>query len=76
MPNLVKGKDQFTQEEKAKIEKLLAEKCTSERDKQKVIRDKLRKIKFYITDFYNKNDGYNVEKFQKDIKNGKIKILN
>lgn len=72
----MKGKDQFTQEEKAKIEKLLAEKCTSERGKQKVIRNKLREMKFYITDFYDKNDGYNVEEFQKDIKNGKIKILN
>lgn len=72
----MKGKDKFTQEEKAKIEKLLVEKCTSERSRQKAIRNKLREIGFYITDFYDKNDGYNIEKFQEDIKNSKIIILN
>lgn len=68
--------NEFTEAEAMQIEALLKEKCASTRERQKSIRYKLRRsMNFYITDFKASNDGYTVDKFREDIKNGKIRIL-
>lgn len=72
--NLPKGKTEFTKAEIARIEELLKQKSEANPSAQKGIRAKLRNMGFYITDFSESNDGYDVEKFYQDIKNQLIKV--
>ncbi len=60
----MKGKKIFTQKEVDKILKLIAEKLKADRTSQKRIRNKIRALGFYYSDFslnkrpggYNQND--------------------
>jgi hypothetical protein len=58
----MKSKPSFTKAEAEEIVKLIKEKLKAEPTKQKNIRDKIRKIGFYASD-YGFMDGYNVEHF-------------
>jgi hypothetical protein len=58
----MKSKLSFTKAEADEIVKLIKEKIKSETTKQKVIRDKIRKIGFYASDYGFRN-GYTVEQF-------------
>lgn len=58
----MKSKPNFTKEEADKIVQLIKEKLKAEPTKQKGIRDKIRKMGFYASD-YGFRDGYTVEQF-------------
>jgi hypothetical protein len=58
----MKSKPTFTKSESEEIIKLIKEKLKAESSKQKGIRDKIRKIGFYASD-YGFRDGYTVEQF-------------
>jgi hypothetical protein len=58
----MKSKQSFTKTEAEEIVKLIKEKLRAESTKQKGIRDKIRKIGFYASD-YGFRDGYTVEQF-------------
>lgn len=73
-----KGKSVFTDEEKVKIISLIQELMNADfnGDNQKGIRNKIRKMGFYFTDFYViRKDEYTVDNFKKLIKSGQIKIV-
>ncbi len=65
-------KKEFTKSEVDKLRELIGEKCNATPDKQKTIRNKMRNIGFYASDF-NITD-MNIEKFEGLIKEGRIKI--
>lgn len=75
----MKGKSKFTLNEISNIEKLIEEKLKNPAEKQKGIRNKIRKMGFYWEDFHPKNEGpkieYNVENFRKLIAEGHIVII-
>jgi hypothetical protein len=58
----MKSKQSFTKTEAEEIVKLIKEKLKADSAKQKGIRDKIRKIGFYASD-YGFRDGYTVEQF-------------
>lgn len=58
----MKSKPTFTKAEAEEIVRLIKEKLTTESIKQKGIRDKIRRIGFYTSD-YGFRDGYTVEQF-------------
>ncbi len=71
----MKGKNNFTKAEYKVIKDLLKLKIESSKDKQKIIRDKIRKIGFYISDFDQKYQGFTQKDFELLIKTDKIKII-
>jgi len=60
----MKGKSTFTQIEAMAIKKLIEQKQGADKESQKRIRDEIRKLGFYITDFTTKKK-YTVEDFEK-----------
>lgn len=71
----MKGQNTFTTSQANEIRKLIAEKVRSTSDKQKGIRDKIRKLGFYYSDFCSDKDGYTVADFEALIRSGRIKIV-
>jgi hypothetical protein len=71
----MKGKNIFTTSEVNKIKKLIAEKVEATPSKQKGIRNKIRELGFYYSDFSSQKDGYTVEDFNGLIRSGKIKEI-
>ena len=71
----MKGRNTFSSEEIEAVKKLIIEKLKASPDKQKGIRQKIRDIGFYYSDFSSKKDGYNVEDFESLIRSGAIKIV-
>lgn len=69
----MKGKDTFTKNEMARIKQLIIERCHAPSSKQKAIRDKMRAIGFYGSDFGIKD--MTIEKFENLIRDGRIKII-
>ena len=67
-------RSRFTKDEAECIMNLLNEKTNSKPNKQKGIRQKIRNIGFYITDFDDSYQGFTTEDFKRLIKDGKIKI--
>jgi hypothetical protein len=59
----MKGKKIFTVVEAEKIKKVIEQKLVSDKDTQKSIRDEIRALGFYITDFSNKKK-YTVADFE------------
>lgn len=72
----IKGQDTFTSLEVQTIKKLIAEKVVATLDEQKRIREKIRSIGFYYSDFSSQKNGYTVEYFEQLINLGQIKISN
>lgn len=70
----MKGKKKFTSKEAAIIRVLLKEKISSTSDRQKTIRDQMRKLCFYISDFTTRFDGFDLKSFEKLISSGRIEI--
>ena len=56
------------------ISVILKEKVSATRDRQKKIRDQMRKIGFYISDFTSSLDGFGLKSFEKLISSGSIEI--
>ena len=68
-----KGKKIFTENEKRQLMALISEKCNLPSSEQKAIRNRMRAIGFYATDFGITN--VTVEKFEELIRMGEIKII-
>lgn len=74
----MKGKNKFTKSECEKLKELISQKVNSDRAKQKELRDKMRAIGFYISDYsVNKQDnrGFNLDDFLGLINGGQIVVL-
>lgn len=71
----MKGRNSFTSFEVLKIKRLIAEKIIASTDKQKGIRQKIRNLGLYYSDFSPKREGYTVADFESLIRTGKIKIV-
>lgn len=70
-----KGKRIFSEYEANQIIKLINQKVVASKNEQKVIRNRIRGLSFYFSDFSNKK-GYTVDDFEKLIKTGEITITN
>ena len=70
----MKGKKSFTREESEKIRLLINQKVRASKYEQKRIRDEIRAIGFYFSEFSNKK-GYTVNDFDLLIKTRQIVIL-
>lgn len=68
----MKGRNVFTVAEIDRLRRLFREKDDADRDEQKTIRDKMRRIGFYITDFAG---NMNSTDFDILLNSGKIEIL-
>ena len=68
----MQGKSEFTHDEYDTIKDLLHERGRADRDRQKAIRGKMRKIGFYISDFGEA--GFTIGDLDDCIKLGRIKI--
>jgi len=69
----MKGKRNFSITEANQIRKLIKQKLMASTADQKGIRNKIRDLKFYFSDFSEKK-GYTVDDFDKLIRTGQIKI--
>ncbi|MCF8348733.1 MAG: hypothetical protein K9G61_07965 [Bacteroidales bacterium] len=70
----MKGKGEFTEDEANKIRNLIKQKMQVSSNEQKGIRNKIRDLNFYYTDFSDKK-GYTVDDFNQLIKSGQIRII-
>lgn len=71
----MKGKNQFSKSEFNQLKTLIKEKQTANKTEQKSIRNRIRKIGFYFSDFSNKKKGYDISDIEQLVKTGEIKIL-
>jgi hypothetical protein len=71
----MKGKDVFSRDEIKQLQELISLRVKAAPDKQKGIRNKMRKIGFYGGDDFGVKD-MTLEKFQSLIDNGEITIKN
>lgn len=69
-----KGHTRFTPAEATKIRELLAETRRAERSSQKRLRDRMRRIGFYITDFDRSYTGFRPEDFDRLVAQGLVEI--
>lgn len=69
------GRKTFTPSEVKEIKRLIREKLQTSSTQQKGIRNKIRKIRFYYTDFNPPSSGYTVEGFEELIRCGDIKVI-
>ena len=70
----MKGKNIFTAAEFDRIKSLIIDKLKATPDKQKGIRDKIRKIGFHYSDFTAPPEGYTVAGFETLLRSGQIRI--
>jgi hypothetical protein len=68
----MKGKTQFTEEEIKTLKYLISEKVISSPLQQKRIRDKIRQIGFFYSDFSNSKHGYTCQDLDELIKSGQV----
>ncbi len=71
---MIKGKKEFTHNEINILLTLIDKKINSSKNEQKIIRNEIRKIGFYYSDFSSKK-GYTVQDFKNLIKSGEIIII-
>ncbi len=71
----MKGKNQFSEFEFEMLKKLTSEKVKASPDKQKGIRNKIRNLGFYYSDFNTQKNGYDLKDLQQLINSGQIKII-
>ena len=69
-----RSRTKFTSAEAVEIRGLLAEARRAERSDQKRLRDRLRRIGFYITDFDLSFRGFGPEAFDRLIAQGSVEI--
>ena len=70
----MKGKSWFTQDEWNQIKLLIEQKLVASSDEQKIIRDRIRAIGFYFSDFSNKK-GYTVQDVEELVRSERITIV-
>lgn len=71
----MKGKNTFTASEIITIKKIVDEKNMASPDKQKGIRQKIRNLEFYYTDFPSPHSGYTSRGIDELIRIGHIKVI-
>lgn len=71
----MKGRDTFTAAEVNTLKKLIAEKQSASVHRQNSIRQKIRDLNFYYSDFGSLKEDYTVEEFEALIHSGAISIL-
>ena len=71
----MKGKKTFTKQHAEEIRKLLKTKMNKGKSEQKKIRDTIRDLGFYISDFNSSTIPFTVNDFDQLIKDGKITII-
>lgn len=71
---IMKGKREFTKSEIEELKSLISQKVKSDRIKQKSLRNRMRNIGFYISDFTEKKD-FNIDDFNNLIHSGQIVVL-
>ena len=70
----MKGKSNFTKSECVILKRLIKRKVNSNKSEQKNIRNEMRDMNFYISDFTDKK-GFDVDDFSQLIEDGKITIV-
>jgi hypothetical protein len=70
----MKGRNAFTREEAAELRRLIAEKQTADRGRQKTLRARMRAIGFYITDVATDQQGFVASDFDDLIARGVIAV--
>lgn len=70
----MKGKREFTKSEIEELRSLISQKVKSDRLKQKSLRNKMRNIGFYISDFTEKKE-FDIDDFNNLIHSGQIVVL-
>jgi hypothetical protein len=74
-PEVMKGKNHFSQAEAASITSILRQVRRSDRESQKRLRDTLRtKHRFYISDFTSSTTGFTAEDFAALIESGQVTV--
>lgn len=71
----MKGKNVFTEDEDLRLESLIEQKQGKSKSEQTKIRNRIRSIGFYYSDFSNKKEGYTVEDYRKLKRDGVITIV-
>ena len=66
-------KNEFTKDEFRELQNLISKKVLADRDEQKSIRNRIRKIGFHFSDFSSKK-GYDISDLESLVKSGQIKI--
>jgi hypothetical protein len=70
---MMSGRNEFTEEEIDEIRGALCELRRVDSGRQKTIRDRLRRIGFYITDYSHEADGFTVSDFEEMLSCGTIR---
>jgi len=70
----VQGRNEFTPDEAGRIRQLLDEKERVSENQQKGIRQKLRSLGFYITDFDTSQTGFAAANFDQLVADGRVKV--
>jgi len=71
----MKGKKTFTISQREEIKRLIAKKAVATTIEQKLIRNEIRKLGFYFSDFSNEKQGYTVADFENLINSSQIQII-
>ena len=71
----MKGRREFKTNEADEISALLHKKVKSDSNEQKNIRNKIRSMGFYISDFDHLNRGFSDDDFKVLIEKGQVKII-
>lgn len=69
------GKKEFSAEEAEKLRALLREKEGADRTRQKSLRQRMRALCFYISDFSVDNSGFTVRDFDELVRRGAITVI-
>jgi len=69
----MRGRNKFSETDANKIKNLICEKVRATPNEQKVIRNKIRRLGFYYSDFSNQK-GYTVEDFNALVDSGEVVI--
>lgn len=70
----MKGRKRFNQTEMEELKRLIKAKESATPDRQKGIRNLIRKIGFYYSDFRTQKEGYTLNNFEALIKSGEVTI--
>lgn len=71
----MKGQSVFSKKDAARIRVLLNEKLQADRESQKRIRDEIRAVGFYISDFTTSNQGFSPTEFDELVVSGLVQII-
>jgi hypothetical protein len=71
----MKGKASFTAAELDELRRLLREKATADRDRQKTLRQRMRDMEFYISDFSGDQQGFTAFDLDVLIRRGTVTVV-